>query len=302
MLKAAIGKMLQAPPPLGLDQMYAQAVVMDPIFRVRVQRLAGMCDGCFYVTSVDGGNRPVLRLWREIELQNDLLSRVCWPAIKHVDSACRKVDLYYHGSAARLVDVVRQRIIFNSLADIRVCLQHIQDDPNLQIVRVKNRFDASSDAHRTACYRDVVLVLRVVTPTTQQLGVAGHCCELQLAHREMVRLMTNAEHARYLKYKSVMRFVQKQSTWSSLFSFKRSTRVSPSASNSEPQPQPPPPPQSPYKILRGLVGSAPTQPPNGASPNGQMPEVARALSVTLSLSLPFSLSSSLSPPLKSPLM
>jgi len=121
-----------------------------------------------------------------------------------------KLSILYHGNVARLVDIVRQRIVFNDLQDVRTCVENIENDPELHIVKIDNRFDPHSDAHRTAGYRDVVLTLRVVNDTTNMLGISGHGCELQLAHREMVTLITPAQHDRYLKYKSVMHFGQGQ--------------------------------------------------------------------------------------------
>ena len=50
-----------------------------------------------------------------------------------------------------------------------------------------------------------VLVLNVVTDNTAMLGVSGHGCELQLAHREMSNLITPAQHSRFLDYKTVVR-------------------------------------------------------------------------------------------------
>ena len=162
---------------VSLDQLYAQAVLLDPIFRVRIQRLAGMSCGYFPVAATNSAGPTELRLWSELEQNTTLRSRVRWPEIKHVDAAIRKMAIHYCGSAARLVDIVRQRIVFDSLSDICKCLEIIANDPDLQIVRFKTRFDPRTDALRTAGYRDVVVVLRVVTHRTTSMGVAGHRCE-----------------------------------------------------------------------------------------------------------------------------
>ena len=162
---------------VSLDQLYAQAVLLDPIFRVQIQRLAGMSCGYFPVAATNSAGPTELRLWSELEQNTMLRSRVRWPEIKHVDVAIRKMAIHYCGSAARLVDIVRQRIIFDSLSDICKCLEIIANDPDLAIVRFKTRFDPRTDALRTAGYRDVVVVLRVVTHRTTSIGVAGHRCE-----------------------------------------------------------------------------------------------------------------------------
>jgi len=159
-----------------LDQLYAQAVLLDPIFRVRIQRLAGMSCGYFPVAATHSATSTELRLWSELEQDTAARARVRWPEIKHVDMAIQKMTIHYHGSTSQLVDIVRQRIVFDSVADICECLRIITNDPDLEIVRFKNRFDPRKDARITACYRDVVVVLRVVTLLTTRLGVAGHRC------------------------------------------------------------------------------------------------------------------------------
>jgi len=159
-----------------LDQLYAQAVLLDPIFRVQIQRLAGMSCGYFPVAVPHSATSTELRLWSELEQDTAARARLRWPEIKHVDMAIQKMAIHYHGSTSQLVDVVRQRIVFDSLADICKCLEIITNDPDLEIVRFKNRFDPRKDALRTVGYRDVVVILRVVTLLTTRLGVAGHRC------------------------------------------------------------------------------------------------------------------------------
>jgi len=159
-----------------LDQVYAQAVLLDPIFRVQIQRLAGMSCGYFPVAVPHSATSTELRLWSELEQDTAARARLRWPEIKHVDMAIQKMAIHYHGSTSQLVDVVRQRIVFDSLADICKCLEIITNDPDLEIVRFKNRFDPRKDALRTVGYRDVVVILRVVTLLTTRLGVAGHRC------------------------------------------------------------------------------------------------------------------------------
>ncbi len=204
LLSSALNKVFEkSRPVMSLDQLYCQAVVMEPIFRVQIQHLALNSAGHFYVSNSQAGDLPKLMLWSEIEQDESALSRVCWPAIKHMDQAIQKVSLCYHGKISRL-RVVRQRIVFNSLSDIYQCLDTIRSSPDLKVVRVKNRFDASSDVHRTAGYRDVMVVLNVVTPATTIFGVSGHCCELQLSHRRMATLITPEQHTRYLTYKQVV--------------------------------------------------------------------------------------------------
>jgi hypothetical protein len=108
---------------------------------------------------------------------------------------------------SRLTDLVRERLIFSSLEDIQKCLQCIAADSNLVIVSIKNRYnDSHATVQRTAGYRDVMLVLLVVSELTDTMGVSGHGCELQLAHRDLEALISPDQHQRYLAYKNVSQF------------------------------------------------------------------------------------------------
>jgi len=109
---------------------------------------------------------------------------------------------FYHGDVSKLCDLVRQRIVFDSLTDLCWCLEEIGRDALFQVVCLKNRFDTHADVSRTAGYRDV----RVCTETTEELGVSGHVCELQLTHREMSLHLSPAQHKRYLGFKNATIF------------------------------------------------------------------------------------------------
>ena len=89
---------------------------------------------------------------------------------------------------SRLVDLCRQCIVFDELAGLAACLRAIRADPDVAVVRVKNRLDPAYDARRSAGYRSVALNLRVVGPLTEGLGVDLHVCEVQLLHRPFAEL------------------------------------------------------------------------------------------------------------------
>ena len=83
------------------------------------------------------------------------------------------------------MDLVRQRIVFENLSDLCACIEAIHLDRELEIVRMKNRFDLGYDGLVTAGYRDVVMTLRATTEATRSQGLSGHTVELQLAHKQM---------------------------------------------------------------------------------------------------------------------
>ena len=89
---------------------------------------------------------------------------------------------------SRLVDLCRQSIVFDSPADLADCLGIIARDPDVLIVRVKNRLDPAYDAGPCAGYRDVALNLRVVRGDSRRLGLHLHVCEVQLVLRSFAEL------------------------------------------------------------------------------------------------------------------
>ena len=90
--------------------------------------------------------------------------------------------------ASRLVDLCWQSIIFDDAADISTCLLNISADPDVLIVRIKNRLDPAYNSAVSAGYRDVVLNLKICNERTMDLGVNEHVCEVQLVHRLFAEL------------------------------------------------------------------------------------------------------------------
>jgi hypothetical protein len=79
------------------------------------------------------------------------------------------------------VDVCRKQIIFEQPEGLLACTHLILNDSELQIVRVKNRFERSYNAAVTGGYRDVCFNLRITSLESKSLGLDTHVCELQLA-------------------------------------------------------------------------------------------------------------------------
>jgi hypothetical protein len=78
------------------------------------------------------------------------------------------------------VDLCRQSIIFDSVADLALCLRVMEDDPEVHLVRIKNRMDPSYPPLLSGGYRDLSVNLKVVSAQTKGLGLATHVCEVQL--------------------------------------------------------------------------------------------------------------------------
>jgi hypothetical protein len=79
-----------------------------------------------------------------------------------------------------LSDLCRQSIVFRDAEALASCLRAITDDPDAEVVRVKNRLNPCYNAAASAGYRDVGLNLRLLDPQALGLGVETHVCEVQL--------------------------------------------------------------------------------------------------------------------------
>ncbi|EKX46509.1 hypothetical protein GUITHDRAFT_107714 [Guillardia theta CCMP2712] len=191
------------PRVVSLDQLYAQAVFADPIFRKKVQELAEESRGLF--PALPSGSEGLVECigWREAKEDEELQQRIRWAPMKSVDRAVEKLVRSYNNDVSRLLDVVRQCIVFEQLEDLCECLERILGDPEIVVMRIKNRLDPSFDARTTGGYRDVAVNLRVVTERTRELGVAGHVCELQLLVKGFMDLRTTEGHKRYVAYRNL---------------------------------------------------------------------------------------------------
>ncbi|EKX32814.1 hypothetical protein GUITHDRAFT_121010 [Guillardia theta CCMP2712] len=189
----------------SLDQLYAQANALKPLFLDIVQDYAEQSNGSFPIITQ---NSVDFVRWVDAKHNPDLLQRIKWANLKSVDRAIEKLSRSYDFHVCRLVDIVRQCIVFEDLEDLTRCLHAITEDERVEVMRVKNRFDGSYDPRQSGGYRDVCLNVRVVTERTKRLGVAGHVCELVLAMRGIYAIKEEAEHSRYLRYKKTRRHLR----------------------------------------------------------------------------------------------
>ena len=109
----------------------------------------------------------------------------------------------YRDDVSLLLDVCRQAIVFEEVKDLTDCLAKIRDDPEVRIVRIKNRLDADYDVMETAGYRDVAINLVIGTPEMQRLVMSHHVSEVQLILREFAELKSNEGHSRYIQFRNI---------------------------------------------------------------------------------------------------
>ncbi len=110
---------------------------------------------------------------------------------------------------SRLLDLCRQSIVFESLDDLASCLQTIEADPDVTILRIKNRLDPNYNSLTTAGYRDVELNMLIINQATLDLGINTHVCEMQLIHQPFAELkVATLELTTLLPYKQSQQLAQ----------------------------------------------------------------------------------------------
>ncbi|EKX50726.1 hypothetical protein GUITHDRAFT_103317 [Guillardia theta CCMP2712] len=130
--------------PDSLDQLYAQAILIEPVFLLKVQALAFASDGYFPLDSCQDSSPEYVR-WRDAVRDDTLADRVRWAAIKSASRAIEKLT-----------------IVFAGLEELLLGVKAVLDDPELEVVRIKNRLDPGFDSTLSGGYRDVAINVRVL--------------------------------------------------------------------------------------------------------------------------------------------
>jgi len=176
----------------SLDTLYFQAYLLEPIFKHKIKQIAVAAKGEFLDTANKGsGAFATAEEWDTTGM-----------AIKSVDRCIEKLTRCYQGNPAFLFDVCRACVVLDSIEDLLKVMRLTADDPQLQIVRVKNRFSHSYNANESAGYRDVLVNLRISNAITQKFGLALHICELQLSLKRFMIHRTADGHKRYVAYRN----------------------------------------------------------------------------------------------------
>jgi hypothetical protein len=79
--------------------------------------------------------------------------QVAWAPLKTPARTIDKVHRVYDGEVSRVLDVCRQRIVFDTVDDMITCVHAVLADPQVVIERVKNRLTSRYDAATSAGYR-----------------------------------------------------------------------------------------------------------------------------------------------------
>ena len=138
-------------PVFSLDQLYDQAAFLDTFLRDKVVEIGKVSGGLYAVLQRDGeGGSSRLRRYKPFSTLSNthpnhpLHAEIGWAPLKDPQRALEKLLRCYGGDASRLLDCCRQRIVFARLEDVRAGLQALLADPEIHIVRVRNRLTRSA--------------------------------------------------------------------------------------------------------------------------------------------------------------
>ena len=176
---------------------FFQAALIQPIFLSKIQEWAESSRGLFPSKS-----KPVYLVpWPRDKAEQRTASQIIsWAKIKNQARALEKMSRAYSYDASRLVDVVRQCIVFEHLTDLVTCVRSILRDTDVQVMRIKNRFNA--DGAGTGGYRDVNVSVVICKEESMRLGTSAHVCEVQLLLSEIYSLKSDEGHKRYVVYRN----------------------------------------------------------------------------------------------------
>jgi len=182
----------------SLDTLYLQACTLEPIFNFKVQQLSKSASGEFLSRSANYGSGEAAANFHFVTAEQ-------WNrtgGLKPVDRAIEKLTRVYHGDVSLLVDVVRQCIVFESMQGLLKAMRTIQDDDELEVLRIKNRMSDKYDARYSGGYRDCLVNVRIKTELTKMLGLDNHVCELQLILKQFMVHRTLEGHKRYVAFRN----------------------------------------------------------------------------------------------------
>jgi hypothetical protein len=205
----------------SIDQLYMQAVILEPLFHEKITKLAATVNGTF-LTKFSNNSRSML--WTDLLFQssahiftNSKMVRqdesVFVQAkdfnftevshLKNVDRAIEKIVRSYKGRVSFTCDVVRQNVVFDTIPDMTSMMGALNNDPEIKVIRVKNRMATAYDSSLTCGYRDVLVNLCLQNDITKYFNINMHICELQLVLKEVVEVRTMNGHNRYVAFRNM---------------------------------------------------------------------------------------------------
>lgn len=117
--------------------------------------------------------------------------------------AIEKVWRSYGGKPECLLDVSRCGIVCTSLEQVCALVATVTNDPDVSVLRCKNRFHPNYDSRETAGYRDISFNMVLNTREAAALDVLDVVFEVQLLLRAVYELKTDEGHANYRRFRNL---------------------------------------------------------------------------------------------------
>jgi len=115
--------------------------------------------------------------------------------------AVEKTQRVYGGDCSRLLDICRECLVFDVLEDLVAMLDRLRQDPEIEIVRIKNRLDPNYNSSTlSAGYRDVMVNIQVRNSETMSLNIEFHIAEIQLIPRAVYERRTSGTFSGHVNY------------------------------------------------------------------------------------------------------
>mmetsp|Transcript_28826 Transcript_28826/g.45207 ORF Transcript_28826/g.45207 Transcript_28826/m.45207 type:complete len:575 (-) Transcript_28826:409-2133(-) len=185
---------------LNADQLYSAGLFTHLLLRRFCQKLAFRNNGFFPAACEER-----MISWRDACNDTSLRHRIIWPPVKSPGRVVEKVLRTYHGDFSRTLDIARCMIIFRYVADLTSCFEAILKEPNVELLRVKNKlkFDTDLPGGEVTTFRDLHMNLRLHTQEAYTMGVQGHICELQLVPAQVFKVKSEGGHKNYIQYRNL---------------------------------------------------------------------------------------------------
>jgi hypothetical protein len=120
--------------------------------------------------------------------------------IKPLARATQKADTAYAGDVSRLLDVCRERIVFEKLQDLADCLQAVHDDEEFIIVRIKSSMGKSGVKPVINSGLGFISInLMIDNNQTRKLAIHTHVCELQFTLKGFAETISRSSHSDYIR-------------------------------------------------------------------------------------------------------
>jgi hypothetical protein len=206
----------------SIDQLYMQAVILEPIFLEKITKLAATVKGTFLTKISNNARRmswaeqflqssahtftnskKLVRQEESVFVQAKDFNFTEVSHLKNVDRAIEKIVRSYKGRISFTCDVVRQAVVFDTIPDITSMLDALHNDPEIKVIRVKNRMATAYDSSLTCGYRDVLVNLCLQNDITKYFNINMHICELQLVLKEVAEVRTMNGHSRYVAFRNM---------------------------------------------------------------------------------------------------